>query len=107
MNTQNNHEDFRIDQKIKDYIPSFYKKAIPFDRISNISDLKEVFDISNSNIYEGIVQKQKTVYERAFGIFGDLSTVYCYLKLRDIQINKIIYEIGKVLNKEEHEIEDE
>lgn len=103
LNSQRNLEDFKIDKKIKEFLPLNYNKIVPIDRINSLEDMKAVFDISNQNIHDGIVERQKRIYSRSFGLFGDLSTVYCYLKLREIQINEIIFEVSKILNQEDHE----
>lgn len=107
LNTQKSVEEFKIDNKIKEFLPMSSSRTISIDKITDISEMKKIFGISHQNIHEGIVERQKKVYSRSFGIFGDLSTIYCYLKLREIQINEIIFEVNKILNHEDHEIEEE
>ncbi len=97
-------EEFNIQIELfKEFVP-ISKNELNLKNVKDLTDLKKVFELpedSNNqliDLFENIVEKQKKVYERSFGMFGELSTIYCYFKLREIQINQIIYEASKLLN---------
>lgn len=81
-----NYKKENLGDKIKEFIPLSSKIKVDFTKDSRM------------NVSEEISERQKKVYGRAFGIFGDLSVIYCYFKLREIQINEIIYEVDLILN---------
>lgn len=107
--------DMCVDLSLKDrsgkYVPKYYtcknldglrsnfEASFPNRQISTRNEPKE--DIKAiENLVLNQREKQNRAYKESFNIFGDISSIYSYFKLKENEMKKILYIIEGTLNKD-------
>lgn len=102
------NKELAFDQKICGFIPEIDgSDQLIIDqiirklkKIRDYSEFEDIFELNSNDVYEGLRVKRIQMLNLSFSSFGDLSTIYSYLQLRELQIKEILYYSDKILNNE-------
>lgn len=78
------------------YIPSSYP---PVD-LGNLSTALGLKEPSNGSLESRMIEKQARVYHDSFRAFNDASCIYAYLRLKELEMRRVLFVIESSLNKE-------
>jgi len=69
----------------------------------DVDGVKELFGIRHGEIADGLRRKRMLLYKSSFDTFDDLSVIYSFLQLRDLQTREILFVAEELLNGESGE----
>lgn len=84
---------------VSSFIPGCYKKgSLSITKKMILQDNGIDPNSTGEEMVESMTRKRAAVYEESFNLFSGVSSVYCYFKLREHEMKRILYVMEQALN---------